>query len=351
VLRNPILQLHHKTKNGVRTISPLGSFSGWFFSEELYNAEKYGYSFKVIRGYTFEKDYIFKGYVKDLYNLRLNYPKTDPMNYTAKLLLNSLYGRFGMNDNFPNIFILNKEEYQEIESDPDLEVIEVIPLTDTTPSPHSSVGGHSSCVAGGVGRKNINEKYLVQWNNPYSYFKTRLDGSLKETHNVNIAIAASVTAYARIHMSQFKNNPTLPNLYYTDTDSLYFDGPIDDSFISNTKLGKLKLEGIYDQAIFLAPKVYALKNSLEEIIKIKGLTKDAIIKNNISLNSLELLLNKDYKLAFNQRKWFRNISQANINILEQTYTLKATGNKREMVYNDKDLLVATQPILIKKMEE
>lgn len=67
----------------------------------------------------------------------------------------------------------------------------------------------------------------------------------KETHNINIAIASAVTAYARIHMSQFKNNQNLPNLYYTDTDSLYFDGTISDSFISNTELGKLKLEGFY----------------------------------------------------------------------------------------------------------
>jgi hypothetical protein len=35
----------------------------------------------------------------------------------------------------------------------------------------------------------------------------------------------------------------------------------------------LKLEGVYDKAFFLAPKVYALKNKDEEIIKIKGLTK------------------------------------------------------------------------------
>ena len=70
-LDHPILQIHHKTNDGIRTLSPLGSFSGWFFSEELYNAPKYGYKFEVLRGYTFESDYIFKGYVNDLYNLRL----------------------------------------------------------------------------------------------------------------------------------------------------------------------------------------------------------------------------------------------------------------------------------------
>ena|ERR1700689_2177878 len=91
-LKHPILQIHHKTEGGMRTVSPLGNFSGWFFSEELYNAVKFGYKFEVLRGYLFEKEYIFKDYVEDIYNLRLQYPKTDPMNYTCKILLNSLYG-------------------------------------------------------------------------------------------------------------------------------------------------------------------------------------------------------------------------------------------------------------------
>jgi hypothetical protein len=38
--------------------------------------------------------------------------------------------------------------------------------------------------------------------------KTMLYGTL-ETHNVSIAIASAITAYARIHMTQFKNNPKI----------------------------------------------------------------------------------------------------------------------------------------------
>jgi hypothetical protein len=51
-----------------------------------------------------------------------------------------------------------------------------------------------------------------------------------------------------------------------------------------------------------------------------------------------ILLNKDYKLILNQRKWFRSLQEANIEILEQTYNFKVTGNKREreLIYkNDK----------------
>jgi hypothetical protein len=318
-LKHPILQLHYKTKDGIRTISPLGSFEGWYFSPELYNAAKFGYKFEVLRGYTFEKEYIFKDYVEDIYKIRLSYPKTDPMNYTAKILLNSLYGRFGMNDNFNSLIIANKDELKIIEEN-NFQIENITQFSS--------------------GKK---EKYLISFNDPNDQILTKMDGN-RETHNINIAIASAVTAYARIHMSQFKNNPLFPNLYYTDTDSAYFDGPLPERMIDSTRLGALKLEGIYDEALFLAPKVYALENKDGSIFKIKGLTKESIKNNNITLDSLEILLNKDYKLTFLQNKWFRSLSESNISIFLQTYQLKVTNNKRELIYKE-GRLVGTNPSL------
>jgi len=321
-LLHPILQLHTKTLSGIRTVSPLGSWEGMYFSEELFNAKKYGYNFEILRGYLFQKGKIFKDYVDNLYNLRLSYPKTDPLNYTCKILLNSLYGRFGMNDDFDILEIVDQKELLEIESG-DYNISEIKPL-------------------GGVGRQN---KYLVSYSNPDSKILTLIDGN-KEDHNVSIGIAAAVTAYARIIMSQFKNNKELPNLYYSDTDSLYFDGPIPDSFISPTILGKLKLEGIYDQAVFLAPKVYALQNQDGLIVKIKGLSKEAILKNNINMEALTALLAKDSNIQVNQNKWFRSLSEGTISILDQTYNLKITGNKRELIYNSEGLLIGTKSLIL-----
>jgi spore cortex formation protein SpoVR/YcgB (stage V sporulation) len=100
----------------------------------------------------------------------------------------------------------------------------------------------------------LGEKILVQHRSELQDQKTMLYGYL-ETHNVNIAIAAAITAYARMHMSQFKNNPNF-KLYYTDTDSAYIDRALPDYMVSNTELGKLKLENICNKAIFLAPKFY-----------------------------------------------------------------------------------------------
>jgi hypothetical protein len=77
-------------------------------------------------------------------------------------------------------------------------------------------------------------------------------------------------------MSQFK---TMKNiiLYYTDTDSIDINKPLDELFIGKD-LGKMKLEHIFDKAIFLAPKVYGGITSDYEYIKVKGL------KNPLSFN-------------------------------------------------------------------
>ena len=58
--------------------------------------QKLGYKFEVLKGYKFQKDNIFRSYVERLYTIRTTYDKTDPMNLIAKLLMNSLYGKFGM---------------------------------------------------------------------------------------------------------------------------------------------------------------------------------------------------------------------------------------------------------------
>lgn len=56
---------------------------------------KYGYKFKILRGYTFKQDIIFADYVKFLYEMKVNSEKNTPDYRIAKLLLNSLYGRLG----------------------------------------------------------------------------------------------------------------------------------------------------------------------------------------------------------------------------------------------------------------
>jgi hypothetical protein len=85
------------------------------YSDEMHNAIKFGYEFEILRGYYFEgKDVIFKGYVSELYNLRKDYDKSHPMNFITKILMNSLYGRFGMDDNFTHTKIFDKVKFAKM---------------------------------------------------------------------------------------------------------------------------------------------------------------------------------------------------------------------------------------------
>lgn len=95
-LEHPILQRRIKTAEGIRTIAGLGTWEGWIFSDEMLNAMRFGYTFEVIRGYKFRSEVIFKEFIEKLYNLRLQYSKDNPLNLICKLLMNSLYGKFGM---------------------------------------------------------------------------------------------------------------------------------------------------------------------------------------------------------------------------------------------------------------
>jgi len=157
-LKHPIIQTHIKTNDGIRTVAPLGTWTDMVFSEEMYNAMKFGYKFEVLWGYTFDYDYVFKNFIDELYEIRLKYPKTDPMNYIAKILMNSLYGRFGMVDNFVRSQIMNKEDYDKFEEfDKNNSIIDVIDLEDNL---------------------------LVQIKNPKLELDTLLDNK-SEVHNIN----------------------------------------------------------------------------------------------------------------------------------------------------------------------
>ena len=130
--------------------------------------------------------------------------------------------------------------------------------------------------------------------------------------DVNVAIASAISAYSRIRMSIFKNNHNF-KLYYSDTDSIVTDKPLPEYMIGN-ELGQLKLEHTITKAIFLAPKVYALITSEgEQIIKAKGLTKDAI--QNINISDYEQLLKKDSSRLFTQSKAYKSLFDANITVL------------------------------------
>ena len=74
-LNIPLLQLR---RNG-KTISPLVTWTDWYFSEELKLALTLGYKFEIIEGVLFERGLPLINYVQTLYNLRNSYSKGDPL--------------------------------------------------------------------------------------------------------------------------------------------------------------------------------------------------------------------------------------------------------------------------------
>jgi len=147
------------------------------------------------------------------------------MNFISKILLNSLYGRFGMGEFSGSYEIVTKKEFYSLTENEKIDILDTI---------------------------DLGEKILIQYKNTVS-LSEELNDSIAIS-NINIAISAAVTSYARIHMSQFKNNPNLPNLYYTDTDSLYFDGPLPNTMEYYQRLGALKLDGIWVAYFFFNKK-------------------------------------------------------------------------------------------------
>jgi hypothetical protein len=326
VLQHPILQRRIKTADGIRTIAGLGTWEGWVCSAEMDRCIDLGYTFTIIKGYTFEVGDIFKAFIETMYKLRSEFPKGHPMNNIAKLLSNSLYGKFAMKPSASKLEIYNitdaedraifkellkvwGESVQEwIEVDNHLFVVRdsLIPLTSTPHADDSEVNNYHGL-------------------------------------DVNIAVASAITSYARVYMSSVKNNPNF-NLYYSDTDSAVTDAPLPD-FAVGTELGQFKLEYVIKKAVFLAPKVYAfITEDGQEIVKIKGITPAAIKEHNIGFNDLALLLQQDSSRELTQQKWFKKVLEGSITVSDVAYTLKATSNKRLPIYVD-GIFTDTAPYL------
>ncbi|KAL8517376.1 hypothetical protein ACS0TY_015565 [Phlomoides rotata] len=105
--------LPYRGKDGI-LIFPTGEFVGVYYSEELKYAKKLGYQVLPISGYLFqERESPFKGYVSSLYASRLQAKKegNDVMSFVYKILMNSLYGRFGINPQSTKTEICDSTRY------------------------------------------------------------------------------------------------------------------------------------------------------------------------------------------------------------------------------------------------
>ena len=301
-LKHPILPVKYRNPNGVvSTIFPFGSWTGWYFSEELKNAEKYGYKFKVLRGYTFKKGLIFSPYIDQLYNIKKSSTPDSPWYTMSKLLLNSLYGRFGMNPVLDKSIIVDTNKLLDLKKDGKVVITDCLPL---------------------------GSKSLI----------TLKGRELDKAPNICVAVAAAITSYSRIHMTNYINKYA-DDICYIDTDGIKITKKLPDKEVGK-ELGQMKYEGSFKRCVFLAPKVYGgITTNDEMLVKVKGL------KTPVNYWELEKLLSKD-SLVVHQEKWLRNWSSGGIDVVNQTYTLRPTTYKRNVVRNYLGEIVAVLPYVL-----
>lgn len=298
-------------------ISPLGTWTEVYFSEEIKHALTLGYKFKYIKGLSYKKGIVFNEFVDSLYQIRLQHRKGTPLNLITKLLLNSLYGRFGMKTEMLKSKIIDNYDIKNYVS-----IYDVINISTFT---HKSLINFRE-------KPSLEKLNLLLQNNYINIDKYNI--LTKEVSHINessaVQIASAITAYGRIFMDKYKRDSQL-NVYYSDTDSIFCKNPMPSALVSDVELGKFKLENKISEAIFLLPKVYMLKTyDNKTIIKCKGLTNELLTEADIYsvfLNASDLIKKfvSYFKRSFNT-----------FTIKKQQYNFKITTNllKRDKVMKD-----------------
>ena len=213
------VQYAEQLSSPYKLIFPYGSFTGWYSHVELRKAIDLGCTIlKVHRSIYFKENiFPFVDFVTDMYALRNKYKLAEnAMELVVKLVLNSLYGKFGQKfENKENLEPFN----HTLEELAKLEFFERIG----------------------------------------DYIRIKKSSDRPANHCFPIW-ALYVTAYGRLYLHDFIRR-AMP--VYVDTDSLITKK----EFSTSTSLGALKKEAFIKEGIIVKPKFYMINNTC----KVKGL--------------------------------------------------------------------------------
>jgi len=222
-----------------KTFYPVGEFDCFLTTPELIFALYRGKILKVYSLALYEGRDIFSNYVQYFYSHRIEAKKQgdNTQQYFFKLMLNSLYGKFGQ----------KSVGWEKIgECDPSKEGYEKV---------YDVVTG---------------KRYLIRYHN--GIIEQTKDP--EESFNSFPAIAAHVTAYARMYLFSLMEKAGLDNVFYTDTDSLITNRVGYDKLqdmVDSKELGKLKLEAETNYLEIYGPKDYTFGDK----VKVKGIRASA----------------------------------------------------------------------------
>jgi hypothetical protein len=297
----PVLPYH---SNG-KTIYPTGVWTGVYFSEELKAVSKLGYQIKLISGYEFTKADLFSKYVNTFYEIKRTSSGAEKA--VAKLLLNNLYGYFGRKQ--INIITQNVKNIN----------LEALLLTRVVKSINQINDDYSTVLS----YSNINHKLLNQLNNEIHHVSLK---ELTSPIKSNVAIAAAVTAYVRIHMIPFKMDP---NTLYTDTDSIFTLKPIDPRLLGNG-LGLMKDEMnglVIKEALFLGPKQYGYWYLDQEGNMIEKSVFSGVSRNSLTFGELIKIHEGKEITKLIPNRFYKSFNSLNIDIKDTSITIKKNNNK------------------------
>lgn len=311
-IKKPFLPYRNK-KDGT-LIFPTGAFVGVYYSEELKYARDIGYTIIPICGYLFDKmESPFKGYVNTLFESRSNAKKmgNDALSYVYKLLMNSLYGRFGINpqstrtemcDKSRRDSLFRRAEYMgEVFIREDLYMVSYLTNPGKGPS---------------------------YWDPP---------------KNSAVQLAAAITASARIYMYKYISRE---DCYYTDTDSIVLGNPLPPEDVSSSVLGKFKLEEKLVRAYFLAPKCYCYATEESEgnnkVLKFKGAGRSVITPEWFEEQYADPSRSLTEKVTYPFRPDWKELEVIK---KEGTITLRTvSNNKRKSLFDENGKWVGTDPL-------
>ena len=307
----PFLACKHVDKG---LISPIGRWTSFYFSEEIKEAIKLGYNFKFIYGIRYKKAKPFKNFVNSIYTKRI---KNSKLNKFYKKILNSLYGRFGMKQN---------KNITKIVSHVDtIKISKIFPIESLL--------------------KIAEDKFIVSYN-PEENLNQKSCSNNQQIQRSNslksftaVQIASAITAYARIVMYKYKKLDDI-GVYYSDTDSIFCDTKINPKYVSNNKIGKLKLVNEVKFGLFITPKAYFISDQNNvEIAKIKGIGNYINMKTDlVSLfEGKSIILPKIYRI-------FRDVNTFEIKNLQIQIQITGKLLKRDKIFNVEGIWINTKPI-------
>ena len=198
--------------NNGKLIFPTGRFKVFLTTPSLLSGIKKGHVKKVTMLACYKKANIFNGFVNYFYNKRLEFKANDNVafGYVCKLILNSLYGKFGQRKSRVVYEGRNEtsKDFREV-------IIDAQTHKVTT---HQIFFGHETFIAQGE----------------------------DEAANSMPAIAAHITDHARLYLWQLIKRAGFKNCFYCDTDSVILNKSGMKNLIPKIKpdkLGMLKIEG------------------------------------------------------------------------------------------------------------